>query len=1126
MDSQNQNKKTAVGTSLVCLLLCSAVSLSLAGVAEAALRGAATPTTRVATATPPEQTEQLYIVELKQAPALGNPAVVGKSAVRAGLLAGSVTDTKFDPDSSITRDYVQRLETRQQAVLDSLSLGRQKVHAYQYTFNGFSAILTPAQAQQVRLHKQVRNVWPDRRRRVSTSDSPAFLGLLDSDNGLRTREGLLGDDIIIGVIDSGITPQHPSFSERAASREKPRICRSEWAENSLLGLWLCRRFNKPGPVMYDSVPERWRGACETGENFTADDCNRKLLGARFYNEGFLLDDRFELDANEFASPADADGHGTHIASIAAGNQVEADIFGRTIGRISGVAPRARVAVYKACWLEPGAFRATCSESDLLAAIDDAVADGVDIINYSVGSLDDSLTDKDDIALLRAAEAGVLSVVATGNDGPQMATMQAPATTPWVLSVAASSRSGTRVAEALRVVSPESVAADYESKEAAFTPLLRNVGPVIEELVLVDDGRITTPEGDAGSRIDGCDELINTTEIANKIAFIQRGGCDFRDKLVNAQNAGAIAVVVFSNDNPLQVMVGNDQGISIPAVMIGQADGQLLRDRLAADETVELRLDKDLFIDLRETGNIMGTFSGRGPSLAEPNFLKPDVSAPGVRILGGHSPDVANGFRGELYQYLSGTSQSAPHVAGAAALIKQAQPDWSPAEIKSALMTTARQNILKEADGENADPFDIGAGHIVPNSTIDPGLLYPTDVREYDSYLCNRGLERITTMECGQLIAEGFDRDAADVNLPSIALTELVATTAVTRTVRNPGATASFTVEIDAPEGVDVAVTPASITVGGGATQDFSVEFSAEGAALNEWLFGSYTWVSDTHRVYSPFAVQPTALSFSEDVAGNSSSGLTEIEVNFGYNGNYSAAAIGLELPCVLPDNNLSDDICSNSQPALVFGTPIIGYEFFDDDELPLSITRFSIARDSATIAQSERDFYVRIALFDELTDGNDDLDLYVWDCIDEIPEGEPDGTCESIELIGFSQNDGTSNEAFEDFEANSRRSGTYIVDVHGFTVDTTDAESATRFCLLGWALGPDSDAGNLALTNVPANATYGSSASFSASWDNLDDGLWLGGVQHFQDATDVGFTLADINVNGLPTQDPQNFACP
>ena len=262
-----------------------------------------------------------------------------------------------------------------------------------------------------------------------------------------------------------------------------------------------------------------------------------------------------------------------IRSIAAGNAVEARIYDKSLGRISGIAPRARVAAYKACWLQPGAARASCSVADLAKAIEDAVADGVDIINYSIGDRNDSLDDPDDLALLAATEAGVLSVAATGNDGPSLLTIQSPATTPWVISVGATSRPGSRLSQAVRVTAPATLARDYEAREGGFTPSLQDRGPISGLLVLVNDGSTETEDDDEGTLFDACTAPVNSGELQNNIALIQRGYCNFDVKIANAQRAGAKAVVMFNNEAELLVMDGDPSLVNIPATLIGQADGQ-------------------------------------------------------------------------------------------------------------------------------------------------------------------------------------------------------------------------------------------------------------------------------------------------------------------------------------------------------------------------------------------------------------------------------------------------------------------------------------------------------------------------------------------------------------------------
>src|SRR5690606_38707665 len=206
----------------------------------------------------------------------------------------------------------------------------------------------------------------------------------------------------------------------------------------------------------------------------------------------------------------------------------------------------------------------------------------------------------------------------------------------------------------------------------------------------------------GSRRDACEPLVNGSAVAGTVALIERGGCEFQVKLERVEAAGAIAAVVYNTNGPPFVMNGEIGSVDIPAVMIDATDGQRLVNALVAGDEVEVRLAADIVAELRATGNEMAEFSSRGPALSDPGFLKPDVTAPGVDILAGHTPDTLVGLQGQTFQYLSGTSQAAPQVAGVAALLKEAHPDWPPATLKSALMTTARLDVTRDGGETPAD----------------------------------------------------------------------------------------------------------------------------------------------------------------------------------------------------------------------------------------------------------------------------------------------------------------------------------------------------------------------------------------------------------------------------------------
>ncbi len=1029
---------------------------------------------------------RVYIVQLQAPAAASDPALdpgtVRREARAAGRTAGQPRRRRFDADAPAVRRHAERLAASHDDALRMVGAEGEKLYSYRYALNGFAARLTPAQARKLRSRKDVRNVWEDRPKSVSTNASASFLGLNNATTGLRRALGLRGEDIVIGVIDSGIAPRHPGLLDKEPAR-RPRLCRTGWGQNSLLGLWLCQRYkNRPDRLMYNPLPG-WRGQCETGERFLTTYCDNKVIGARFYVDGFLdPESRFELDDNEFISPRDADGHGTHIATTAAGNSVAATLAGTEVARIAGIAPRARIAVYKACWLEPGALRGTCSTADLARAIDDAVADGVDIINYSVGS-NDGITDADDLALLAAADAGVLTVAAAGNEGPLPGTVNSPAAAPWVVAVGASSRRGDRYREAIRVNSPASVKKDYPAVEAMFTPRLRDEGPLTLRLILADDGTVGTFDGLAGSTFDGCETLRNEAEIKDQVAFIQRGGCDFEVKIRNAQVAGAQAVLVFNNQGEPIVMTGTRNSVRIPALMIGQADGQLLLERLVDEDPVEVTLDSRVFLTVRDQGNQMQGFSSRGPSAWLPDVLKPDVTAPGVDILAGHTPDVANNVRGERFQYLSGTSMAVPHVAGVAALLKEAHPDWSPAALRSALVTTARQDIRKEDNRTAADPFDFGGGHIVPNAAVAPGLVYDATTADFDAFLCGQDAPR-DGVDCAALAGAGLPTGATDLNQPSIAVNELVSAQVVRRRVTNVGEAGLFTASVSAPSTIDVTVEPAVLSLGAGESADFEVRLATSGTDFDAWQFGALTWTGSDSVVRSPLAIRALPFAAPVVVRGSGAAGSVDVPVRVGYSGSFEPVISGLEASGEgQPEEYLPLFTASVAgDPEYAFVQPSAG-------EPAPNVRRIPIIVPAGTR-------YLRVALTNLNSSPGADLDLYLYRCPGFTTcdaDGEASVGLASDEMINVVPAPG---EAFVP-------AGEYYVDVHGYEAP---AGMAT-FRLFVWTVG--ADRGN-ASAEAPNSVSAGIDATLTVNWQDLEPGLYLGLVSHGDGATILDQTVIEI----------------
>jgi len=1008
---------------------------------------------------------KVYIVQLRTPAAAERFAGPGKSFSGKTLPAAPAS---FDKFNAAVRSYTAELGALQDRVIARAGSDVEQIYSYRYSLNGFAARMTETQAHKLENFEEVLTVWEDEIRPLATNFSPEFLGLFEPTVGLRGTPGLDGDGVIVAVIDSGITPEHPALDDTREA-DRPSLCRSSFAENTLLGLWLCKVYKKQEDVLLYDPPEDWNGVCQSGVQFEETACNNKLIGARYFVDG--AQSSGPIDSGEIISARDTDGHGTHTATTVAGNRVNASIFGTLLGPVQGMAPRARIATYKACWLRPGDLRASCNTSDLANAIDTAVADGVHIINYSVGSSLRNATAPDDIALMAAAKAGILAVVAAGNEGPNLGTIGSPAGAPWVITSAASSRDGQRFEEALEVLSPPAVAGKYAVKEASFTPRLIDNDPIEGRLILVDDGDDTLDDGSAGTTFDACEPLVNGNDVSGNIAYIQRGGCSFEAKIANADDAGAVAVLVFNIAGKPIVMTGASGLSNIPALMIGQADGNLILDEINVDQTVNLVLDKGFFLTENETGNIMGSFSARGPALVQ-DILKPDVTAPGINILAGFTPDAANSVAGENFAYLTGTSMATPHVAGVAALLRQAHPEWSPATIKSALMTTARQDINQQDGTTPANPFDFGSGHIDPNTANDPGLVYDVTDDEYDAFACGTTSPAVEQTRCDQLAAGGLSFAAEDLNQPSIAVSQLANSQTVTRRVTNVGDEAeTYVVSVVAPPEMTVDVVPTNLTIGPGQSATFDVTFTYISGPLDLWRFGSLTWSSSNHEVRSVLGVKPVSVTAPAEVTSFGGTGNISFPVEFGYTGSYSPGVHGLR------------------KPLIVNG-------FVDEDPTKTFTFRSTNGVTAHLIDVPADQLYLRFEMFDELTDGDDDLDMFIYYCPDNV-------NCTKIGQSG----EPTSREQFN---VTLPGAGRYAVLIHGFETDNVAGGPGANYQLLAWAIGLIDDQGNMTASG-PGFVNAGTTANVDVGWNNLEsNSIYLGAVSHNTPQGLVAITIITI----------------
>lgn len=898
----------------------------------------------------------LYIVELKDATAINMAIQLGELIPSNQIVA--ISGNNYNANSPKIKAYVAAIKAKQESVATETGVV-EVLNRYAHTFNGFSARLSPAQLRAISNHPDVASVYPDEIHQLQTSNTPTFLGLVSTAGDGLHDIGITGEDIIVGILDSGIWPENPSFSDAATSAANTYGPAPEgWAGECNVGS--VGSFSRNGEVIYDD-------STAPADSFT---CNNKLIGARYFGSTFSSQYEMQFGLGTFASTRDEDGHGSHTASTAAGNAgVTAVVSGAEVGVVSGVAPRARIAAYKVCWnsnyVNPqGTPERGCFFGDSLAAIDQAVVDGVDVLNYSIGN-SQAINSPVYNASLSAANAGVFFSASAGNSGPTAATVSNIA--PWIATVAASTYDGISAAigRALSVNSGTLSGSSFFSVPAA-------IGTAVPEGGLTADLALANPIQACGP-VDG--------NVSGKIALIVRGGCAFTDKMANAEAAGAIGVVVYNTSGTPIAMGGTDPGIGIPGVMIFNADGVALADSVDAG-TVNVTMSLNgAAIEAVEVGNIMANFSSRGVNTQSGDILKPDITAPGVRILAATSPQqlqFGGNSQGENFAYLQGTSMSSPHIAGMAALLAGQYPGWTPAQIKSAIMTTARQNLVKENGSTPADPFDFGAGHVAPASSLNPGLVYSANLGDYLGFLCGQGEAGLVSsarfgFDCTAISNAGFATDASQLNYPSISIGNFAGTETISRTVTDvSGSGGTYNVVVDAPEGTSVTVatfdangTPVAsglLEVAPGGTASYSLTFnSVPGFPVDQWVFGSVTLErTDGLTVRSPIALKQVpaeTIVVPETVSLQLNRDRALFFVETLYSGDFSTTHQGLSLP-------FASNKTSPSNPGeFSFATNVASASYYTTFEVPAGSTLLRI---------STRDALVSVP--------GTNLDLELWAC--------------------------------------------------------------------------------------------------------------------------------------------------
>ncbi|GFP82313.1 subtilisin-like protease [Phtheirospermum japonicum] len=659
----------------------------------------------------------------------------------------------------------------------------QLLYVYENIISGFSAKLSEKHLESLKKVDGFLSATRDELLFLHTTHSPHFLGLQEK-KGLWGAENL-ASDVIIGIIDTGIWPEHPSFSGSGLS----------------------------------PVPSRWKGKCQAGPKFAASKCNRKLIGAGAFFKG---------------SARDSQGHGTHTASTAGGNLVKgASFYGLAKGKAAGMRYTARIAAYKAC------YQFGCTSSDILAAMEQAVKDGVDVLSLSLGGASKPYySDNIAIGAFGAIRNGVIVSLSAGNSGPFKSTVGNVA--PWMMTVGASYTDRGFLTKVHlgdgRILSGASLYSGKNTKPLRLVMLnFEETGSLSRKLVK--------------KKIVICDRGINSRVAKGEVV----------------KKAGGAGMILANGENQGEELFADPH--ILPATSLGSsaATAVKLYTNVSVDPTAAIKFEGAVY---NNRAPVMAAFSSRGPSSVGPDIIKPDITAPGVNILA-----LESDRRRGSFNIVSGTSMSCPHVSGLIALLKSRHEDWSPAAIKSALMTTAyvydsKSDLISDAAASNgskpATPFEFGSGHVDPERASDPGLVYDISTIDYLDYLC--GLNYNSTQMA--LFAGGDFKcpvdtifKTGDLNYPSFSVIFSRNFTATTykRTVTNVGVSEStYSVKVVEPKGVSIIVQPKVLEFRKVREKlKYSVTFKAkkgEGYMPTSFSFGSLVWAYDKYSVRSPIAV--------------------------------------------------------------------------------------------------------------------------------------------------------------------------------------------------------------------------------------------------------------------------------
>ncbi|XP_027349959.1 subtilisin-like protease SBT4.15 [Abrus precatorius] len=683
------------------------------------------------------------------------------------------------------------------AAIGDTQLAREsRIHSYGKSFNGFVARLLPHEAEKLREEDNVVSVFPNTHRKLHTTRSWDFLGMPLNVK----RNSNVESHIIVGVLDTGIWVDCPSFNDKG----------------------------------YGPPPRRWKGKCMTGANFTA--CNNKVIGAKYFN---LADSNTTSDN---LSPADDMGHGTHTASTAAGAAVKgASLYGIGKGTARGGVPSARVAMYKVCW------STGCSDMDMLAGFDEAIADGVNFISVSIGGPSrDFFTDPIAIGAFHAMRRGILTSCSAGNNGPRPMSVENVA--PWILTVAASA------------VDRQFTTLIAFGDGKNITGLSINTFSPKKKMYPLTNGILAANlSRDLYGSASACDYgTLRKDKVRGRIVYCT-GGSGAQDLTIKELGgAGTIIGVDETIDTSYTTLI---PGAFVEASTVGNTIDLYINSTKNAKAVIYKTTTTKV------PAPYLASFSARGPQFVTPNILKPDLVAPGVDIVAAYSKlSTLTGYneddRYDVFNIMSGTSMACPHATAAAAYVKSFHPDWSPAAIKSALMTTATPLKI----GDNFTELGAGSGQIDPVRALHPGLVYDIRMNSYIAFLCKHGYNstNIGILFGGKSFNCASNKPAPGtdgINYPSMHISLLNASSKISavfhRTVTNVGyAKSTYKAKVTAPKGLSVKIIPDTLKFSQ-LHEEQSFKVVLKGPPMSSYtvlLSASLEWNDSKHTVRSPILV--------------------------------------------------------------------------------------------------------------------------------------------------------------------------------------------------------------------------------------------------------------------------------